>query len=57
MLETVRRAMYRVAPHDHEWATQNLGGGLERSVCERCGQIEVKDLPRTSDPRRDHDAG
>lgn len=50
MLQTIRRAVYRVAPHEHEWATQNLGGGLERSVCDRCGQIGVKDLPRHLDP-------
>ena len=51
MLQTLRRVVFRVAPHEHEWVTQKLGGGLERSVCERCGQIGVKELPRSSDPR------
>jgi hypothetical protein len=51
MLQTLRRAVFRVTPHEHEWVTHNLGGGLERSICHRCGQIEVKELPRSSDPR------
>ncbi|MDH3498541.1 MAG: hypothetical protein OEM97_00315 [Acidimicrobiia bacterium] len=55
MLQALRRVVYRMAPHEHEWITQNLGGGLERSVCKRCGQIGVKDLPRNWDPRQGHE--
>ena len=57
MLDTIRRLVYKVTPHQHQWATQNLGGGLERSVCTRCSQIGVNNLPRLLDPRPEDGTG
>ena len=48
MLTHVKRVIRQLSPHEHRWTTQNLGGGLERSVCERCGGVRILDIPRPS---------
>ena len=41
MLNRTRRVMRQLRPHEHRWVTQRLGGGLERSVCDRCGGVHI----------------
>ena len=48
MLEKARRVISQLSPHEHSWVTQNVGGGIERRVCERCGGIQIIDIPRPS---------
>lgn len=48
MLDRARRLLMQLSPHEHIWTTQSLGGGLERSVCERCGGVQILDVPRPS---------
>ena len=48
MLDMAKRVLRQLSPHEHSWQSQNLGGGLERSVCERCGGVRILDLPRPS---------
>ncbi len=48
MLDRARRVLMQLSPHEHRWVTQNLGGRLERSVCERCGGVQIVDIPRPS---------
>ena len=48
MLDIAKRVLRQLSPHEHSWRPQNLGGGLERSVCERCGGVRIINLSRPS---------
>ena len=48
MLKRARRVLRQLSPHEHRWVRQHLGGGLERSVCDRCGGFEIFGSARPS---------
>lgn len=48
MLQRARRVLTQLSPHEHRWTRQDLGGGLERSVCDRCGGVQIINVPRAS---------
>ncbi len=31
--------------HEHDFTVQNIGVGLERSVCSRCGSVSIQPVP------------
>ena len=48
MLDRAKRVLLQLSPHEHIWSTQVVGGGLERKVCDRCGGVQIIDIPRPS---------
>ena len=48
MLNKAKRVLSQLSPHEHSWSRQSLGSGLERSVCDRCGGVQILNIGRPS---------
>jgi hypothetical protein len=44
MLNKAQRVLSQLSPHEHSWSRQSLSSGLERSVCDRCGGVQILDI-------------